>query len=208
MNLVTAAAQLEADMGARHAAAHQSITEDDKVAAGWNHRLRRKDGAEFPVEVSVTHQPDLGQLVVFVRDITERKQSELALRQAEARLRSIFENSGDAIGVSLNGVHTTVNPAYCQMFGFDSADELIGQPILGLIAPECHELVLRYVKDRAEGRPTPSRYEITAMRKDGQRFDMSVNASSYELAGELFTLVILRDITARNQASTSRLAGS
>ncbi|MBK8790136.1 MAG: PAS domain S-box protein [Holophagaceae bacterium] len=98
---------------------------------GWDvfeSRLRRKDGAEFPVEVSVTHQPDLGQLVVFVRDITERKQSELALRQAEARLRSIFENSGDAIGVSLNGVHTTVNPAYCQMFGFDSADELIGQP--------------------------------------------------------------------------------
>jgi PAS domain S-box-containing protein len=171
---------------------------------GWDvfeSRLRRKDGAEFPVEVSVTHQPDLGQLVVFVRDITERKQSELALRQAEARLRSIFENSGDAIGVSLNGVHTTVNPAYCQMFGFDSADELIGQPILGLIAPECHELVLRYVKDRAEGRSTPSRYEITAMRKDGRRFDMSVNASSYELAGELFTLVILRDITARNQAA-------
>lgn len=45
-------------------------------------RHRRKDGTEFPVEVSGTFLPETNQAVVFVRDVTERKRSEEALRKA------------------------------------------------------------------------------------------------------------------------------
>ena len=65
-------------------------------AQGWDlfeSRHRRKNGSEFPVELSVTHHPDLHQLVVFTRDISDRKEADTALRESEARFRAMFEDS-------------------------------------------------------------------------------------------------------------------
>ncbi len=60
-------------------------------------RLRRKDGSTFPVEVSVTHLPDLDRLVVFVRDITKRKQAERSL-EASQRFLAETERIGHVGG--------------------------------------------------------------------------------------------------------------
>ena len=59
-----------------------------------------------------------------------------ALRESETKLRAILDNSRDAIGVSKDGITTFVNPAYVSLFGYESADELIGKPIMDIIAPE------------------------------------------------------------------------
>jgi len=189
-------AELEAQESPEEVRAHLAAI----ASKGWDlfeSRLRRKDGTEFPVEVSVTSQPDLSQIVVFVRDITARKRVDEALRESEARLRAIVENSRDAIGVSRSGIHVMVNPAYREMFGFEAEADLTGLPILDLIAPEDRETIIRYGQDRAANRPVPSHYEVTALHQDGSPFQMEVRASTYDLGGEVFTLVILRDITVR-----------
>jgi len=128
------------------------------------------------------------------------KQSEDALKGSETRLKAIFENSVDAIGVSKGGIHVFVNPAYLSLYGYSNNAELAGKSILDLIAPEEHGKILEYVRSREKGGAVPSVYETRGIRKDGTEFIMDVHVSTYVLSGETYTLVIIRDITARKQA--------
>jgi PAS domain S-box-containing protein len=139
------------------------------------------------------------RFVTLFFDNTEQKVAEFALRESEVKLKCIFENSLDAIGVLLRGVHTLVNPAYVSMFGYERAGELIGRPVVDLIAMESRAKVLRYIQLRAAGEDAPSEYEAVALRKDGSAFIVSVHVSVYNLDGEKYTLAMLRDITERKR---------
>ena len=116
-------------------------------------------------------------------------------------LQHIFESSRDALGVSLRGVHVLVNAAYVALFGYDRADELIGRPILDLIATSHRDHVVPRIHQRADGKPTPALYESRGLRRDGSEFDLEVYASSYVHDDAIHTLVTLRDITERNVAA-------
>lgn len=121
------------------------------------------------------------------------------LSESETKLQTIFARSLDAIGVSKEGIHIFVNPAYVTIFGYESADGLIGTPIINLIAPESREMVIKNVQARTQGLPAPSDYEVIALRKDGSTFIMDVRVSTYVLQDEQYSLVILRDITERKR---------
>lgn len=172
------------------------------ISAGsgfFDSQFRRKDGSLIDVEVSVNYMPEERQFYSFHRDITKRKQDEKALRENETRLRAIIGASRDAIGVSKAGVHVLVNPAYLSLFGFDQVEELVGTPIINLIAPECRAEISLNIRRRLQNEQAPSFYETTALRKDGSKFLMEVNVSVYSLSNEVYTVVILRDITERNR---------
>lgn len=118
-------------------------------------------------------------------------------------LRAILDHSRDALGVSKRGTHVLVNRAYLDMFGYASAEELIGTSVVHLIAPESRDALIAIIEARANGEPAPTDYELIALRKDGTKFEMEVRVSQYELEGENYTLVILRDITERKQAEAA-----
>ncbi len=132
-----------------------------------------------------------------LKEVTTAEQK---LIESEIRFRSVFENSVDAIGVLNAGIHFFVNPAYLTLFGYSHIDELVGKPVIDLIAPDKREYILDIVKRRAKGEVVPSTYETVGFRKDGSEFDMDVNVSSYDLNFDNYTLVILRDITERKKA--------
>ncbi len=161
-----------------------------------------KNGTTMNLEVSVASVVYLGESasLAYIRDITERKEMEEALRESETKLRAIFDGSRDAIEVSKEGVYFFVNPAYVFLFGYESADELIGTPILDSIAPVSRGLIEERMKKLARGETVPPSFEATALKKDGTMFLAEATVSAYVLQGERFTLVILRDITDRRQA--------
>ncbi|MBA4405984.1 hypothetical protein C0389_01790 [bacterium] len=126
-----------------------------------------------------------------INEVTTAKQQ---LIESEIKFRSIFENSVDAIGVSKEGNHVFINPAYVTLFGYSYFDELIGKPILDLIAPSEHQKIRTLVKRRANGESVPSAYETIGLKKDNSEFHMEVHVSSYQLHGDSYTLVIIRNI--------------
>jgi PAS domain S-box-containing protein len=99
----------------------------------------RRDGTPFPAEIISTllAGPD-GQprATVFVRDITQRKQAEEALRQSEAQLRAYIEYAPEGIWVTDEaGRYLDVNPAACALLGI-SRETLLQQTVYDLMPAE------------------------------------------------------------------------
>jgi len=88
---------------------------------------QRKDGSTFPVEINAkTIRLERNYRLSVVRDITDRKRAEAALRDAERKYRDIFENAGEGIFQSTpDGKFLAANPALAHMHGFASPEELM-----------------------------------------------------------------------------------
>ena len=133
-------------------------------------------------------------------DITDHKHNEDRLKENETKLRALFDEAGYAIGVNKSGMTHMVNLAYLDLFGYDDASELIGQPIMNQIAPSEQDKIRKIAKDRSEGKPVPVLYETKGLKKDGTVFDMDVRISTYSHKGETYGVAIIRDITERKLA--------
>jgi two-component system sensor histidine kinase/response regulator len=87
-----------------------------------------RDGHEFPIELVVSPVAREGsrRLTIFVRDLTDRKHLENALRESEERNRAVLDHIEDGYcEVDLRGKYLFVNDAYCRMFN-RSKDEVLG----------------------------------------------------------------------------------
>jgi PAS domain S-box-containing protein len=140
----------------------------------------------------VANGPD--QVLVVVRDVTERSRADVALRERETHFRAIFEHASDAIGVAYWGNLVFVNPAHAKLFAYESPAELVGRSALDLIAPDSRSIVETFLRRRAAGKPAPTLYRTRGLRKDGSVFEMEARASEYQQDGKIYSVVILREI--------------
>lgn len=92
---------------------------------------RTKAGKEIPVEISAVNfniNNGTHEVLIIARDITDRKYTELALRQSEERFRSIYENSNLGIyQTSPSGKFLLANQAFIELLGFSTFEELQNQ---------------------------------------------------------------------------------
>jgi PAS domain S-box-containing protein len=179
---------------------------------------RRRNGSEFPVEVSLS--PISTQKGAFVlsaiRDISDRKRiaeelrranEELHRRTAEqlgesrARLASIIDSSEDAIlSKDLNGIITTWNRGAEHIYGY-AAEEIVGKHISRLTPPDRPDEVSEILKKIARGEST-EHYESVRVTRDGRHLNVSISVSPLrDTAGKIIgASVIARDITRQKRA--------
>jgi len=146
------------------------------LAGGPCRRFRRQDGALVDVELTAARilHGDLIREIVFVRDVTQRKQAEDELRQAKEHLENVLENSADPIGiVDRQGRIVGWNKAAVTTFGYSRA-ELAGKSFSEFYADQ-DELQKMVSQLRREG--SVHRYEIHLRKKDGliELFALSIS---------------------------------
>lgn len=139
----------------------------------FNYELIRKDGTRRQIEISASLKKDLsGNPIGFrgtIRDATERKKMEEALRQSEERYRTILEEMEDAyFEVDVAGNYTFVNDAVCRHLGF-SREELLGKSFRDqMVKEELDKVYKAFGKIYMTGKPeTDILYQL--LRKDGTR---------------------------------------
>ena len=138
--------------------------------------------------------PGPAGLSIFFRDVTERRETEAALRQSEERYRTILQTAMDGFWMAdAQGRLLEVNDAYCRMSGY-SAPELLAMRIPDLEAVEtAEETAARIQAIIARGE---DRFESQHRRKDGSTFEVEVSAQ-YWPGGDGRLIAFLRDVSHR-----------
>lgn len=173
---------------------------------------QRKDGTVLPVEAKVTNvlygnEPGPA-LIISVRDTTERKRAEEALKKAHQELQrsrdffhNVFNLAGDGIYVTDDlGLITFANKALCDMLDYEP-DELAGRPAVDLtpeLAQEgAHEKMVRemYAMDYSNF------FECLYQRKDGSILPVEAKVTNvrYGSQDSPALIICLRDITERKR---------
>lgn len=177
----------------------------------------RKNGQRFPAIISaftlVAHNGDPVRYAATVKDITERKQAEDAMRnwnhtlerrvaartaeleQTQNRFRQLVDATFEGIVVSKNGIIIDVNHQIAVMLNYELS-EIIGMSVLDCVAPESRSWVASRIVNGIEGP-----YEFLGMRKDGVTLPMEAHARTMDWKGKEMRVTAVRDLSAAKSAA-------
>jgi PAS domain S-box-containing protein len=175
------------------------------MGSGLDLRARRKDGSEFPVEISLAPLQTGGKLLVSaaVRDVTSK-------RREERLFRGLLEAAPDAmVIVDENGTIVLVNAQVEQRFGYER-HELIGQRVEILVPQRIAGMHVAFRSGYTAGpraRPMGLAGDLFARRKDGSEFPVEISLAPLETEEGLLVSAAVRDISERRamQEDTERV---
>jgi PAS domain S-box-containing protein len=163
----------------------------------------RSDGTHIFVDVHTLpfrHQGEPHALAI-VRDVTERKRAEEALRASEEQYRTIFNAAVDAF--VLKDEHhriVDVNDAYLRMHAF-KREQMIGRHLSEFIPTELQEKCNRLLPEILAG--VPCRLEAQTRRADGGLLDVEIHGVPMLYRGRPHALVMMRDLTESRRAAAA-----
>ena len=178
------------------------IYEKQKTLDRADLKLIRLDNREIDVEATGTFISYLGKPagLSVVRDVTERKRSDTALKLSEKRYRQLVETMNEGLGLAdQNYNFTYVNPKFCEMLGYPSKD-IVGRGLIYFVHDDYKEVMKDQIARRKRGEEES--FELAWKTKAGDT--IYTNASPKALFDDdgnfIGSMGILTDITYRIKA--------
>ena len=165
----------------------------------------RKDGTEFPAEASISKFEVEGEkvLTVRLRDVTEQRKAEEALKKSEATVRALLESASQGVvAVNPQGAIMLVNAKTEELFGY-SRDEMLGQPI-EMLLPQRFRGTHHHHRDgyfnQPRERPMGVGLDLSARRKNGSEFPVEISLSYVKSDEGTIAISFITDITERKRS--------
>jgi two-component system cell cycle sensor histidine kinase/response regulator CckA len=166
-------------------------------------RVRHKDGSERVLEgvgKNLFENASVAGFVMNVRDVTDSKKAEEALRESEERYRSIVENIVDVYyRTDKDGNIAMMSPSGASLLGYGSVDEIIGQNVAEAFYadPKERNKIISEIKDKGYVRD----FEVTLKHRDGTPIPVSTSSRLYfREEGEVLGVEgVFRDIRERKK---------
>ena len=138
---------------------------------------------------------DIIGVIGLMRDVTERRQTEQALRESEERNRYLSDLAFEGIVIHQNFIVVEANATFVRLTGHESLESVIGLNVLSFVTPGFADRVRNSVSQERE-----ESYAVDIQRKDGSIFSGELNIRKTFYKGEEARVVALRDITEQKKA--------
>src|SRR5262249_54461955 len=146
---------------------------------------------------------DEKQILTFVAEQTalaiERKRAEEALRESEKKFRALFEATSTGVMIHDENQYMEVNPAVVRMFGYRTANDLIGKNPVITSPPfqpgdvPTAELARSHIAECM--RNGTARFDWVSRRADGSDFPVEVILTRIEMSGRWLIQAVVNDIS-------------
>jgi PAS domain S-box-containing protein len=174
-------------------------TFDESLTLRWV----RKDGTVIWAEQrNVPIYDEAGILVALegiARDVTERRRSEQALRESEAKFRTLAETAPAAIFIYQDTGFRYVNPAAEALTGY-AATELLAMNFWDVVHPDFRDVVRARGLARQKGEQVSPGYEFKILARSGEERWLDFTAGRIEFEGQSAAIGTAYDITERKRA--------
>ncbi|WP_395646386.1 PAS domain S-box protein [Terricaulis sp.] len=165
---------------------------------------RKRSGATFPMDLSVGEAEEDGKpiFVGVIRDLTDRRRAEQALREGTARLQAMLDTAVDGvILIDARGQVLMFNPACERLFGYH-AGEIVGQNVKKLMPDPYrseHDGYISAYRKTGERKIIGIGREVQGRRRDGSTFPMELSVGEAKQEGESIFVGIIHDLTSRKR---------
>ena len=143
-----------------------ALNEKGLHAEGWYANLNGRDRyIIFDAAPIYNSNGELTAVIETLQDVTEQKKAEAALASSEAKLRTIIETEPECVKlVGVDGRILEINRAGLAMLEADTADQIVGKPVLAYIASEHRTAVQAHIERASRGVAETLEFEIVGVK--------------------------------------------
>ena len=176
----------------------------EDVPPRYELEIMGKKGEHIPVEINasiIEHEGRPGDMAI-IRDITERRKAEEALKESEEKYRLLVENIPVGVNIIRGNEILYANSQVERITGYTS-EELNSIDPFNVILEEDRSKIAEYAAMREQGKAAPENYDLRIIRKDGNLRWLRRNVLRIDWLGEQASLVLDNDITERKRAENA-----
>lgn len=167
------------------------VTNEELDAITFEDAFKKGAATVVPLEESNVMMMVIQRELSHLRNRREKRMLEVKLREAEKRSQSLLESSKDAVAYIHDGMHVYANQAYLELFGYDTAEDLEGMPIMDMVHASGQKEFKTFLKKYEQSQHAGD-LKTTGVNGDGQDFAMTMHFCAATYAEEHCTQVVIR----------------